>query len=280
MTTPTVNRWQLARTLKNLRGNTPPADVAKALKTTVSTVHRWETSGEGGSVPSPGALDRLLDLYRVPPSEAERITALRRNARKNAWWNPYRVERTYGMFVDLESAATSIETYESTLIAGLAQTQDYARAVIRATNIDGDDADVDQEVTVRLARQQAWSESDGARLGIVLGEAAVRQCVGGSAVMRKQLEHLAEFSHHPKVELQVLPYSAGEHAAIHAAGFATLKLTNDGLAVVYSASQTGSLFLDDPPVVERYTTIFNKLRIAASGEGASRDLISSIMRDL
>ncbi|WP_158562866.1 helix-turn-helix domain-containing protein [Marinitenerispora sediminis] len=280
MTTPTVNRWQLARTLRELRGDRPPATVAKALKTTISSVHRWETPGEGGAVPGPGALERLLDFYAVSEEGKERLLQLRRDARKSAWWSPYHVDRSYGMFVDLEAAATSIESYENTLVTGHAQTEEYARAVIRATSIDSTDDEVEEEVQVRLARQQAWRERHVARLGIVMGEAAIRQRVGSRGVMRGQLKRLIEFSTDPKVDLQILPFRVGEHAAIHASGFVILTLGNDGFTTVYTASQTGSLFLDDRNDIEMHATIFNKLRIAALGTGATRALLAEAASDL
>lgn len=276
MTTPTVNRWQLARTLQRLRGDRTPADVAKALKTTVSSVHRWETTGEGGAVPGPGALERLLEYYRIDAEEIERLLQLRRDARKSAWWNPYRVDHNYGMFVDLEAAATTIESYESTLVTGHAQTENYARAVIRAIGLAKTDADLDQEVDIRLARQRAWEQHDAAHLGIVMGEAAVRQIVGSRQIMQKQLERLIEFSTHPKVDLQLLPFGAGAHAAIEASGFVILRLANDGVTTVYTASHTGSLFLDDPHAIDRHSAIFNKLRIAALGKSATRELLANI----
>lgn len=276
MTTPTVNRWQLARTLKDLRGDRAPADVAKALKTTVSSIHRWETPGEGGAVPGPGALERLLEHYGLDAHETERILQLRRDARKSAWWSPYRVDRSYGMFVDLEAAATTIDSYESTLVTGHAQTEDYARSVIRSISIASTDDEVDQEVEIRLARQRAWEKHDGAHLGIVMGEAAVHQVVGSHQIMKKQLERLIEFSTHPKVDLQVLPFDAGAHAAIEASGFVILRLADDGVTTVYTASHTGSLFLDDPHAIDRHSAIFNKLRIAALGKSATRELLASI----
>ncbi|MEV0784708.1 DUF5753 domain-containing protein [Streptomyces sp. NPDC050423] len=49
---------------------------------------------------------------------------------------------------------------------------------------------------------------------VVLSEAALRLQVGGAAVMRRQLEHLAKMTEHPSVEVRVVPDRAGAHAGL------------------------------------------------------------------
>ncbi|MFC7328584.1 Scr1 family TA system antitoxin-like transcriptional regulator [Marinactinospora rubrisoli] len=51
-------------------------------------------------------------------------------------------------------------------------------------------------------------------------------------------------------------------------------LADDGLTTVYSASQTGSLFLDDRDANDMHAAIFNKLRIAALSRSATPDLLT------
>ena len=57
----------------------------------------------------------------------------------------------------------------------------------------------------------------------MINEAVVRRVVGGSAAMREQLARLLEVADLPTVELHVLPFVAGAHAAM-GSSFALLQL--------------------------------------------------------
>ena len=59
----------------------------------------------------------------------------------------------------MEEAASYFGWYESELIHGLLQTEDYARAVIRAGNPGADDKEIEQRVHVRMARQALLTRS-------------------------------------------------------------------------------------------------------------------------
>ena len=61
-----------------------------------------------------------------------------------------------------------------------------------------------------LTRQQVILEERRTELAVVIGEAALHQVVGGTAVMRTQLTRLAEMSGTcPRITIQVLPFAAG-----------------------------------------------------------------------
>lgn len=46
----------------------------------------------------------------------------------------------------------------------------------------------------------------------ILGEGALHQEIGGWEVMRGQLAHLLSFEGNPRINIQVLSFSAGAHA--------------------------------------------------------------------
>ncbi len=76
-----------------------------------------------------------------------------------------------------------------------------------------------------MIRQQAILDQGRLDITAVLGEAALRQAVGGAAVMRTQLGQLAAFGEdHPQVTIQVLPFSRGAHPASGAGPLAALEL--------------------------------------------------------
>ena len=261
---PTLAQWQLAQELKRLRGDRKFNEVVKAARTTGGSLARWETPGDRGAVPGPAALERLLQIYGAE-DQLERLLALRKEARQPDRWQPYDLERSYRTYANIESQATSIESYQSQIIPGIAQTEAYARAVIEATLHPGGDAE--KELQVRLERQRILREEKRPTLWMIVTEGALRQEVGSPEIMAEQLDHLLGLSREPDITLQVLPFAAGAHVAMRIAAFVILHVNHHGLTAVYSEGQTASLFLTDQQDVDEYAVIFNKLRAAALGEG-------------
>ena len=261
---PTLAQWQLAQDLRRLRGDRKFGDVVKAMRTAASSLSRWETPGDGGTVPGAAAIERLLDLYEAS-EELDRLLALRKQAREPDRWQPYDLERSYRSYANIEAQATAIEMYQSQLIPGLAQTEEYARAVIEATIRP--DSDVDREVQVRLTRQEILTGESPPEVWIIIAEAALRQRIGGGKLMADQLNHLTELSKLPNVTLQVLPYSAGAHAALTLASFSVLRVDHHGLVTVYLQGPSSHMFMSSEENIEHYSGTFNRLRASALDEG-------------
>ncbi|MEU2897684.1 helix-turn-helix domain-containing protein [Streptomyces sp. NPDC001273] len=117
-------------------------------------------------------------------------------------------------FLALESAAWINRQYNSLVIPGLLQTEEYMRAVMHAFDKSAADEIVDRGVEARLARQDLLEGTDGRQFFFVLDESVVRRLTGGRGVMRAQLEHLADLSLLDHVTIQILPFSVGAHPGI------------------------------------------------------------------
>ncbi len=247
-----------------MRGGRKFNEVVKAARTTGGSLARWETPGDRGSVPGPAAVERLLQIYDAE-DQLERILALRKEARQPDRWQPFDLERSYRTYANIESQATSIEYYASQIIPGIAQTESYSRAIIKATLHPS--SDVDRELQVRMERKRILEEREDPELWLVVSEGALHQEVGSPAVMAQQLEHLIELAHQPSVTLQVLPFRAGAHVAMRLSSFVMLHVSHHGLTAVYTEGQTSSFFLTDQEDVEEYATLFNRLRASALDEG-------------
>lgn len=261
---PTLAQWQLAQELRRLRGDRKFGDVVKAMRTAASSLSRWETPGDGGAVPGAAAIERLLTLYEAP-RELDRLLALRKQAREPDKWQPYELERSYRSYANIEAQATSIEIYQSQLIPGLAQTEAYARAVIESTMRPT--SDLDREVQVRLTRQEILAKETPPTVWIIVSEAALHQRIGSASLMVEQIRHLIELATSPNVTLQVLPYSAGAHAALTLASFSILRVEHHGLLTVYLQGPSSHMFMSSDENIEHYTDVFNRLRAAALDEG-------------
>src|SRR5437870_9108184 len=129
------------------------------------------------------------------------------------WWQLYGAVLTTG-YVGLEAAADAIHAYEALVVPGLLQTEDYARATIRAARHDIDESEVEKRVRIRIARQSLLTQDDPLDLWVILDEAVLHRPVGGPGVMRRQLDHLVMVSDLPNVAMQVLPFVAGGHAGM------------------------------------------------------------------
>jgi transcriptional regulator with XRE-family HTH domain len=280
---PTVRRRRLRTELRRLReehGFTIE-QVAQASggDISASNLSRWET-GERGVRPTDVRL--LLDIYGVKGAEREALLALSRQARERGWWHTYgdAVPDWFKVFVGMETGASSIRVYESELVHGLLQTEDYARAVMRAAPVAATDEEAERKVALRAARQERLTGDEALDYWAVLNEAVIRRVVGGPEVMRKQLVRIAELAEAQHVTVQVLPFSAGEHPAMEGA-FRILGFPEPtDPDVVFQENQAGGLYHERPELIERYTLMFNHLIARALDPGESRNLITQAAAEL
>ena len=126
-------------------------------------------------------------------------------------------------YLILEAFASRIWAYEAQRIPGLLQTPAYARALAEADPALDDDAARDRAVEAVLARQKTILGEQRPDIHLVIGEAALRQEVGGAEVMNDQLGLLAGVSGDSgDVTVQILPFSSGAHAAAGVGSLAIL----------------------------------------------------------
>ncbi len=174
----------------------------------------------------------------------------------------------------------NILTYEAQLIPGLLQTEDYARAIAAASLVGESQEEREQFVQARLTRQQVLSREKPLQLWAILSEGALRQTVGGREIMNAQLRYLIEIGNHrPNVNLQVLPFAAGAHAAT-SGSFVIMKFPEaPDLGVVYLEGQTGGIYLESADEVARYTLVFEHLRASALSTPATMHLVDEVAKD-
>ncbi|WP_153412453.1 DUF5753 domain-containing protein [Nocardia macrotermitis] len=91
----------------------------------------------------------------------------------------------------------------------LLQTNEYAHALISSDTTFIPQAQVKQRVDVRMRRQERLTDDEPLHLKAVVSEAALRQKIGGTDVLRGQLEHLADLiDHHPTIDIRFIPFDA------------------------------------------------------------------------
>ncbi len=150
-----------------------------------------------------------------------------------------------------------------------------------------DDAQIEQRVRVRIARQALLTRvTNPPVLQVALNEAILHRPIGGYDVMARQLERLAAAGGLPTVSLRVVPYGAGLHRGVMSGPFVILRfpLHSNGQEteppVVYAESLTGALYLDKPRELDRYDTTFTNIWETSLDERASQELITHMTREL
>ncbi|PXX70703.1 helix-turn-helix protein [Nocardia tenerifensis] len=269
---PTVLRIALGGQLRRLReakGITREA-AGDAIRGSHAKISRLELGRTGFKERD---IRDLLSLYGVNDTEErERFLDLARQANEPGWWHRYSdlLPQWFGTYLGLEQAANKIRTYEAHLVPGLLQTPEYARAVVA---LGYEDADTDRRVQIRQRRQEILRRSDPPIVWAVIDEAALHRPVGGPRVHREQMEHLVELAALPNVTVQVLPYSAGEHAAA-GSSFSILRFAESELPdIVYLEHLTSALYLDRRQDLALYLSVMDRLSVQAERPEKSVEIL-------
>ena len=281
---PAVRRRKLGAELRALRAGTglTSGEAARLVGWHQSKVSRIETGASGVKPPD---VRLLLDAYQVgDPQLRDMLLVLAGSddgGGRHHWWHAYRgvLPPAYRDFISLESQASTIRTLETSVVPGLLQTPEYARAVTRAAvgGLDNDGPErLDALVQVRLARQDVLRADPPLALSVVLDEAVVRREVGGPGVMARQLNRLVEAAHLPQVRLQVLPFAAGAHIGITGPFVIFSFPSTSDLDVVVLDHLTSSLYLERKEDLEAYSEAFSTLQFHALSPEDSSDYIAGI----
>jgi transcriptional regulator with XRE-family HTH domain len=279
--TPTVRLRRLAAELRTLRTSSGLTRDAVVERTgiNVATLYRIEHARVR---PQTRTLRTLLDLYGADEQQQADLVALLRDARQRGWLHAYQSElpEQYTTYIGFEGEARSVWNYESLFIPGLLQTEDYARAVIRAGLPSASRDDIEPRVEVRMQRQDVLHNDNPLELWGIVDEAALRRQVGGRAIMHAQLSHLLQASELPNITIQVIPFSVGAHAGMPGS-FVFMQFTEASIPdVIYLDSMAGDLFLEAEADVRRYRLAFEHLRAVAAGPDASRALVAALAAEM
>jgi transcriptional regulator with XRE-family HTH domain len=207
---PTVRRRRLAAELRGIReskGKSGDA-VAAALKWSPSKISRYERARTGLR---PREVERLLDYYEITGSHRALLLGLAEDAAQKGWWEEFAdtLSEDYQQFIGLEHEATSIAIWHVDVVAGLLQTEAYARHIIGSYSRVEPVAPgmIGRLVKVRMQRQQVLNR-EGLQLSVVLDESVLTRRIGAESVMHEQLQRLAQEADRPNLTLRILPLSA------------------------------------------------------------------------
>ncbi|MFE0367636.1 helix-turn-helix domain-containing protein [Streptomyces tendae] len=167
----------------------------------------------------------------------------------------------FRQYAQLEAQATKLNAYDSHVIKGLLQTEDYARAVFEMWRPILDAETVEQRVAARMDRQKLFAKRPAPLMSFVIEEVVLRRPLGGPRVMRGQLEQLLLLGHERNIEIQVMPTEREEHAGL--AGAFTLLQIGDQRRMAYMEVQDESALHSDPKKVGGLESTYGTLRAQA-----------------
>jgi transcriptional regulator with XRE-family HTH domain len=259
---PTVRRQRLAHVLGSLRDadGRSAAEIAKELGRSESTVTRLENP-KHLTLPKPGLIDELLDVYGADAPTRERVRALVDEARQRDWWHRYKahIPPASATFLGLEAETTVQRMYNPTHVPGILQTPAYAASLVgeQLPKLPNDQLEGFAE------ERRRWEEhllvgDDPIRLWVVLGEAALHHQVGSPEVMAEQFDHLHELAQRPNITLAVVPFTCGTHGGL--APFTLLRF-GDPLdpEMAYLPDPLGGHWIRDQDAVAALADVFEDL---------------------
>ncbi|MFC9298618.1 helix-turn-helix domain-containing protein [Streptomyces sp. NPDC057011] len=193
-----------------------------------------------------------------------RLVGLVLRSQLPTWFQPY---------AEMEAKAAYISTFQAQVVYGLLQTEPYARALL---SVDFPDK-VDELVAARMERQRILARENPPVLWVVLDEALLHREVGSREIMRNQLAHLLGFLERPWVQVQVLPFSAGQHTGMM--GSFTLLRFEDDPDLFYSESYDSGRMTANPQVIRERSVGYARLQAAALSPEDSAALIARVMEE-
>ena len=270
---PTVRRRELGALLRKLRTEKglTVEQAAEQLMFSMSKLSRMET---GHGVATPRDIRDVCSLYEVTDeAERERMLKLAAEGKQAGWWQSY--DLPYSTYVGLEAEATAISDFQSSVVPGLLQTADYARAGHEGAMPRLSSEEIERRIEAKLTRQALLGQDDPPAFSAVLDEAVLHRMVGGPAVMSAQLGRLVEAANQPKVTIQVIPFALGAHPGVES-NFNILEMPSPTPGVVFVEGLVGSIYLERPEELTRYRQSFERLQALALSPKDTIVLIAEI----
>ncbi|TGG80411.1 MULTISPECIES: helix-turn-helix domain-containing protein [Streptomyces] len=182
----------------------------------------------------------------------------------------------YRRYMALEAQATSLWHFAVSVLPGLLQTPGYAREVLAAGGLKGDE--LEQQVQARMGRRALLEGDDAPPFRTILSEAVLRTPLRDAGEWRAQLEYVGEAAERENVVVQVLPFRAGFHGLMNADMW-YLRLPS-GRTVAYTESGYRGHLIEETVAVERLQFSFDAVRDLALSPSESRKFMLRVLEEV
>ena len=271
--TTSVQSRQLGVQMRQARERTglSSAEAARRIGVSASKLSRLENGLRAAKVADVNA---LLDIYKVPVNQRTELLELAGRNTQASWQRRFRTRlpRAMRALIGHENDATRINGFDPVALPGLLQTGEYARAAL-AASATVPTLEIEEWVTIRLARQSILTRPVPPEFGAVITESVLRAPVGGQVVHQGHLRHLLALTQRPNIELQVLPAVAGRPAG----SFVIMEFAA-AASVVHRHPEGSQRWIDVPAAVAGFHRRYANLAAAALDPATSAALIASLVR--
>lgn len=280
---PVVIRRRLGHVLKQLRvsRDLQLSQVAKQLEVSPSKLSRIET---GQVDPKFRDVRDLLEIYEAPEETREQVFAWATDAKAAPWWQPFSATiagADLDMLISLEAEARKKRNF-SLPVAGLLQTETYARSLLRNALVNGPETEVERLVEIRMGRQSVIepdrNDAPPLELHVVLDEAGLHR-IADPSIMDGQIRTLLRRSDQPNVTLQVLPFSAGWSRATSTFSLFQPRESTADWPVVNVESTGSDSYFDSEIAVSSYEQIWENVLTHALCPEDTRRLLRDRLDD-
>ncbi|WP_424214022.1 helix-turn-helix domain-containing protein [Streptomyces sp. BI20] len=239
--------------------------LGRHIGTSKSTISRIESGA--GSIPAgiPAILDQFFGTDGLFKRLADEIA-------------DQGVPVLYRRRMALEREAIEICEWSPTVVPGLLQTPEYARAVFRGGLPRCTEAEVAVSLASRLIRQNRLSGARPPSLRVILCESVVEREIGPPEVMREQLHALLRHSESPTIRIQVLSKRAKAHRLLEWP-VTLLRSPAHVTSVCVETYRTAGI-ITDPEHVRNAASAFDDLTAEALPTRDSADLIRKHLESL
>lgn len=282
-TSPPVAAWELGMRLREFREqrDLQRIEVANAVGITQNYLSNIE---HGRRTVAEDKLSALIDLYDIADHHDE-LFGLRRASNRRGWWSRYNTKLPAELtkLFSYMHGASAFRSYEPGVISGLLQTTEYARAIHQSDQANVRLSDVDARIAARLRNQERLSKPEPLPATIVMTEAALRQQVGGTAVLAGQLEHLLTLLdwHADTLDVRIIPFDAGSYGALGSSTFHLLEFAGHKVRrLAWHETVTTLQLLDDEDLVHSYDICFANALDRAADQETSKKLITEALEDI
>ncbi|WP_409239278.1 Scr1 family TA system antitoxin-like transcriptional regulator [Streptomyces sp. PA5.6] len=219
----------------------------------------------GTRIPRPEYLDKVDEAVGAGGF----VSAMKKEMREA------RYPRKVRELAKLEERAVEVGLYSNHNVHGLLQTEEFARALLETRKPTYAIEDLERLVAARMARRSIFDRSPAPELSFVQEEVTLRRPIGGTMVLRRQLERLLELGELRNVEVQVMPTDRADHPGT--GGLIELLKFGDGTAVGRSDGEFGGRPVSDPRQLRILELRYGIIRARALTPGETRTFIEEVL---
>ncbi|MFF3954453.1 helix-turn-helix domain-containing protein [Streptomyces sp. NPDC001890] len=221
---------------------------------------------EGGRrIPRPELLDRADEVLGA----RGKIAAMKQDVAE------VRYPKKVRDLAKLEARAVELSAYGNHNIHGLLQTEAYMGALLATRRPAYSQAELQRMVDARMARRSVFAREPAPELSFVQEEVTLRRPIGGTMVMREQLEHLLEVGKLRNVEIQVMPTRCGDHPGT--GGRIQVLKFGDGSAVGRTDNEFAGRPVSDPKQLRILELRYGIIRARALSPRESLAFIEQVL---